>query len=594
VSLLFAFSLKDSNAFADSFDGIGFDSALWDVYENGGITWVNDGIANLSKVGISDRFPYVSSKNMSLGVGSKVSLRYKIFGSYNYGAGLVFRQGALSNGQTDESYSSSNLIQVWPINKTGTIALAVRDLCGVDEVDCLRPYRLLKTWQIDDNWHLLEVAQVSAGVFGISDESGLLFTSRNTSNEITNLWFGNPEVTPFALNVFPSIQLDYVKVEPVGDVLNVIDYKQYDPAWKDEEYDHASSWARNVGDTIERWGCALTSAAMVLDYHGYPVNPSTLNDWLRSQVDGYLRNGLVNWLAISRYTRLFPNNVNEALEYTRYPANDFDQLNIELSENRPVVLGLPGHFVVGKGDVGDTYAINDPDSEAALLSDFGNHFNSLGSYVPSNTDLSYVLLVVDADKEISVVDGDGLPVNYQVFDDSSIIDDIDGAESSGDPVKTLYWPKPVDGEYFVAVVGDGGFSVDVYLYDEVGDVSVEGFVITENGRDDLFLLNIGGDSKIRSKVTFESLYDDLNFFYKSGVIKKEGVYKFFVKQLKIVEMLTEHGKRGNLVATRVLLRNIQHQLWLFSPRFIDDSAAEYLKEQVDVLRDGLPLGIDIL
>jgi hypothetical protein len=49
--------------------------------------------------------------------------------------------------------------------------------------------------------------------------------------------------------------------------LEVDNLKQYSPQWKDLEYDSASSWAP-LEPTIESWGCALTSASMVLRKDG--------------------------------------------------------------------------------------------------------------------------------------------------------------------------------------------------------------------------------------------------------------------------------------------------------------------------------------
>lgn len=70
--------------------------------------------------------------------------------------------------------------------------------------------------------------------------------------------------------------------------LNVTDLKQYTGGWENDIYD-------TISGTIKQFGCALTSASMVLKYHGFSnTNPKILNNWLISQLDGYLTNGLVN------------------------------------------------------------------------------------------------------------------------------------------------------------------------------------------------------------------------------------------------------------------------------------------------------------
>lgn len=76
--------------------------------------------------------------------------------------------------------------------------------------------------------------------------------------------------------------------------------KQTSEPWQGLEYDSASIW--NPSNTsINTWGCALTSAAMVLQYYNYTklpdgtaLDPGTLNTWLKNQPDGYVGNGLVN------------------------------------------------------------------------------------------------------------------------------------------------------------------------------------------------------------------------------------------------------------------------------------------------------------
>jgi hypothetical protein len=55
--------------------------------------------------------------------------------------------------------------------------------------------------------------------------------------------------------------------------------------------------------------------------NGKELNPDTLNNWLITQKDGYIGNGMVNWLALSRLSKqaISINNITEfdALEYNR-------------------------------------------------------------------------------------------------------------------------------------------------------------------------------------------------------------------------------------------------------------------------------------
>jgi hypothetical protein len=79
--------------------------------------------------------------------------------------------------------------------------------------------------------------------------------------------------------------------------LNVPLFKQTDPRWRELEYDSAKKWSD--APTIGRWGCAMSSMAMILQYHGISklpdgkaINPETLNQWLKDQPDGYISGGV--------------------------------------------------------------------------------------------------------------------------------------------------------------------------------------------------------------------------------------------------------------------------------------------------------------
>lgn len=55
-----------------------------------------------------------------------------------------------------------------------------------------------------------------------------------------------------------------------------------------DTYDHTTY-------TIAQKGCALTSIAMVLSYHGSPADPSTLNSYLVNHPKGYDKEGNLYW-----------------------------------------------------------------------------------------------------------------------------------------------------------------------------------------------------------------------------------------------------------------------------------------------------------
>ncbi|HEX8966146.1 MAG TPA: C39 family peptidase, partial [Patescibacteria group bacterium] len=186
--------------------------------------------------------------------------------------------------------------------------------------------------------------------------------------------------------------------------LNVPLIKQSDDPWQSQEYDTAHLW-NSISTTIHDWGCALTSAVMALQYNGItkmpdntPLDPASLNAWLKSQPDGYIGNGLVNWLAIPRLTRLAklsfnnPDFTSDALEYKRIQGNSNESIAADLKNGLPDILEEPGHFIIAKGTQGSTFTINDPYYDRSLLTDtYNNSFLHAGKFVPSHTDLSYLM-----------------------------------------------------------------------------------------------------------------------------------------------------------------------------------------------------------
>lgn len=250
--------------------------------------------------------------------------------------------------------------------------------------------------------------------------------------------------------------------------LIVEDIKQYDPLWKDETYDSINS----ANPTIQRWGCALTSASMVLKYHGFSdTDPKVLNTWLISQTDGYLGNGLLNWLAVSRYTFLNKSDNSPTLEYRRISPTSLNLIN-ELENDRPAILKVPGHFIVAKSQTSDSFGINDPAyAGKTTLASYGNTFSAINSYRPTSTDLSYLLLTIGGGYTFKIYGPDGTEITGYTFTEEPLIDDVDGSASSGETLTIFQYPTPSQGEYKVEISGsEGSFKLNVYSYDNSGNL----------------------------------------------------------------------------------------------------------------------------
>ena len=322
----------------------------------------------------------------------------------------------------------------------------------------------------------------------------------------------------------------------IDKILGVPLLKQTDPFWGDLVYDSANLWSPQ-DPSIARWGCALTSAAMTFNYHGIvtlpndlPLTPKRLNEWLKSEVDGYVGSGLVNWLALSRLSKEAkpknPDFLYDALEYSRTGFNSVT-LKDDLKNNIPLILEVPGHFIVAQGSTNDTFYINDPYYSKTLLSDYGNTALSMGKFTPSNTDLSYVMLITDEGINLSAFQKFGpmsVPAGSGFLQQPLVKEE--GAEKSGPPMYFHYIPKPTDGGDFLVNISSNTikpYTLKAYFYDVEGRVRIETIkgIVGDNIPDSytiLFNKQNSQASKISKKYSFDSLIADLDRFYKNKLI----------------------------------------------------------------------------
>ncbi len=400
-------------------------------------------------------------------------------------------------------------------------------------------------------------------------------------------------------SVLTEVYFDNVVISTLDDEgetsLNVPLLKQTDPLWGSQVYDTADVWS-NSGTGISQWGCAMTSAAMVFKYHGIntlpdgttPLDPGTLNSWLKSQSDGYVSGGLVNWLALSRLSRLAPHTgggVFDALEYSRVGGTNIAQLSSDLQDGIPDILEEPGHFIVAKGETDTSFAINDPYYARELLSDYGNTFVSLRQFKPSLTDLSYLMFVVDEDVDIHLFDSESNEIGEQYIQEP-ITDPSGQASTNGGSVKMLHFQKPDSGQYTVVISSNtsNAYVLQSYEYDENGNVKQGSFSgVVGNGNSDTYLLNFSkensNNSTVEPYVTFSSLKNDIKTYYSLGKIKKYVVYKLLLLKVELAENLSRHSKR----ATKALLTIVKAEIQKEKGKSITTDAANSLLGQLGIL-----------
>jgi len=398
------------------------------------------------------------------------------------------------------------------------------------------------------------------------------------ANPNSETWFDNVRVTT----------LDHVD----GVSLPVPALKQTSSPWNDDLYDTANLWA--VGGTdMATWGCAVTSAAMVFQFYGLDtmlggvqLDPGSMNTWLRSQPDGYVRGGLVNWLALSRLSKQIANRNAvsfDALEYSRINSSNHQYVKDGIDGNIPSILSVPGHFVVGKGYVDDDILINDPYYDRGSLALYANSFQNISQFAPSNTDLSYIMLVVDENVDIKMFDGDGNEVGDLVIEEP-ISDPVGEAVSNAKPLKIVYLSKPSSGEYRIEISASEktSYNLDTYFYDEGGNVNQFSFNEKVNKETDIYYIdfskNTSSDSYVLETVAYPTLIKNIKVLYKDKELKL-GAYIEISTKAK----LAQRAQKNNTLEKRYLhdLKNSVKSLT--RNKEVSNSAHEYLIRRINFL-----------
>lgn len=240
-------------------------------------------------------------------------------------------------------------------------------------------------------------------------------------------------------------------------------WKQGDSRWAQNEYDHATYTQELTPPSIQAWGCALTSVAMVLQSHGFavlpgtqtPIDPGTLNSWLKEQPDGYWPGGLINWRAISRLTALYATeHGGKKLEFTREAPPETEKkswLQDKLRQQQPVILQQPGHFILADAlGTAEEILIRDPAYERETLGSYQNTFESARVFTPSNTDLRAITLGFPIGVEVQWQWRPDSSAQWQTLNIPSYTETIGSSQASNTPQwKIMDISQPVLGEYRV-------------------------------------------------------------------------------------------------------------------------------------------------
>lgn len=340
--------------------------------------------------------------------------------------------------------------------------------------------------------------------------------------------FGKPTLKATTGVVFPTtVAFDNYQITLMEEIAapEFPIFKQTDPRWSEIEYDSASLWATNP--SIGRWGCALSSLAMVLNFYdinklpdGSTLNPETLNSWLKSQPDGYLGEGLLNWIAGTRLTRLMSSELNTPkLEYSRDDGNPLVAAKSEVNSGKPVILQIPGHFLAGHELLDDDIKIADPAFNYSLFSEHQKELLSTRIFTPSQTDLSYILITHHSNLNLQFIDSSLNKYTTEEYLDA----DSSPHQSSGSLILHEL-PKPGTNNYIfeISQAEYDDFELKLYLYDASGDVKIINYVGYAGPIPEKYLLNYQkdslGESSLGPVVSFVGLANKTRAEYQNNNI----------------------------------------------------------------------------
>lgn len=433
-----------------------------------------------------------------------------------------------------------------------------------------------------------------------------------------------------------SVWFDNIVVTDLSqpETLNVPHFSQLDPAWKDLEYDHASQHNPTGLQEIGDWGCALTSAAMVLTYHGFdttptgtPTTPGSLNQYLKNN-NGYTKNGALIWNYISKFSRealdneyYFGKNLS-SLESSYQNYSD-QTLTQNINTNNPAILKLipndqntsyrgddTTHFVVVDGVVQNSIYINDPLDLVDTTVEFDQRYGDspkrqIASFTPSNTDLSYIIiyqynphvnLLVEYNGLKSGIDEYGVAYNQipqanyytegQLSSSNSFANTF-GSSTSG--AQVLILPQPTSGTYSFTYSSSSTQQADIdwYFFDSKAedrhtaqqDVTSPGTSVTYTVEFDKE--NITQTSLPQRQANLDTLSSVINYSHQQNWLSSSNLSRF---ERLIAQARRYIGVRNWMAV--MYLNRIDYLLNRYAPS-IDQTGIDTIRSEIDLIKTSL-------
>lgn len=394
-----------------------------------------------------------------------------------------------------------------------------------------------------------------------------------------------------------------------------------DPNWPAEIYDFTNK-------TISQKGCALTSLAMILNYHGATTtpdtyestNPFTLNEWLKG-TSGYAISpkylGNILWEKIDNYS----NKVSyfKLAELTSLQTFDCTRGNLDwcktvldndLIAGRPVIIytrfttATSTHFVVATGKIDDSWYINDPLKlpppriTPTKLSDYpyGNIIFGLRRFIPEPTiNPSFIYFYLASPAELIVIDSQGRKTGfdpttqtyyYEISNAVYYEERLDNDETGepGIPIKVLNIGQPGNGIYTLQVIGidSGSYELGMNASDMNGSSTIQlvsgvtkpNFV-SEYTID--YTSTPGVSIPIEHHIIIPDIITEIEIGRSLNLIDNEGIKNSLVQKLKNAEKkLNQNQTKAAVNILRALINEIKAQ----SGKHINSGIAAILIEDV--------------
>lgn len=570
-----------STLFFDDFVSASLGSS-YDYYVNNGTILLSDSQLKLSApLGVT--YPSVHLNYTLPSDNYSIEIKFQFNNAARYGIGALMGDVVLQNG----------------------VAPRLEDLIYYNWGDSQagREYRYLNssgqmitsvTLQGLTDWHIEKYERIGNSNLYYLD--GVLLNTSTTSRKVSQITIGNTDNRGIYVDNWTSIYVDYIQIQDLtGESEYTFSpyYSQKDELWKSDLYDDSPSWAGADKYGIDRWGCALSSVAMVLGKYdiksptGEPSTPKVLNFWLKNQNDGYIGNGLINWLAITRYSKLSETAgfAPHSLEYTREPYSA-STVATRIADSKYPILPLNGHYVLSYALDGSDLVVADPNKSAAERIATSSAFARMNVLTPSHTDLSYMMFVGPAGTGFS---GSGIDSYTE-----SISDDVEGTAKTN---VVAIVPKPAVGTYNLHVTGNGSWNS--YFYDQGGNVSKNTLTINGAATDYQIVYDpvVGHSSSIApldDAAPAVSTFSPTNGSFVKGLVNIVGS---IADDNPNQYQLTIKNNLGEIVATTGVIYsgNIDNQtLYAWDTTLVNDGTYSIILQATDVYTNSGSTSISVI